>query len=193
NKKETSKRHIGKYAFIVPAIFIGLLIFSISNAYQSPAEKTLLNPFKSKAQPNPHATSPVTVEKRNQQPTYSRPPQDSLLNRTLTIRNTRTSDQLPTIFLGGKRITQKAMEEINVEDITEVNVYEGKEAVEKYGEDGKNGVILMSTQNFDTAHTAVKEGENEIPEDALFLLDGKKITKKEMEEINPEDIKEVNV
>ena len=36
---------------------------------------------------------------------------------------------------------------LNAEDIESIQVFKGKDAIEKYGDEGKNGVILITTKN----------------------------------------------
>jgi bla regulator protein blaR1 len=36
---------------------------------------------------------------------------------------------------------------LNTEDIESIQVFKGKDAIEKYGDEGKNGVLLITTKN----------------------------------------------
>ena len=47
----------------------------------------------------------------------------------------------PTFYLDGVKITEKEMKAISPNDIESINVLKGEQAIKKYSEDGKNGVV----------------------------------------------------
>jgi hypothetical protein len=51
----------------------------------------------------------------------------------------------PVYYLNGKKITKQAMDLIDPEQIKSVDILKGNKAVEKYGDEGKNGVIEITT------------------------------------------------
>ncbi len=52
----------------------------------------------------------------------------------------------PSFYLDGVKITEKEMNAISVNDIASVNVLKGEQALKKYPEDGKNGVMIITTK-----------------------------------------------
>ncbi len=50
-------------------------------------------------------------------------------------------------YLNGKKVDDETMKNLDPKSITEVNVIKGDEAVEKYGKEAKDGVILITTKN----------------------------------------------
>ena len=52
----------------------------------------------------------------------------------------------PSFYLDGVKITEKEMNAISVNDIESVNVLKGEQALKKYPEDGKNGVMIITTK-----------------------------------------------
>lgn len=64
-----------------------------------------------------------------------------LLNDTVTIKTKNSALDSILIIVAGKKITKAEMEKINPSDIKSVSVIKDKNATEKYGEEGKNGVI----------------------------------------------------
>ena len=52
----------------------------------------------------------------------------------------------PLILVDGKEISKDDMDKLNPKDIETVEVLKGDSATEKYGEKGKNGVILITTK-----------------------------------------------
>ena len=143
----------------------------------------------------------------------------------------------PLIFLDGIPISKFAMDKLNPETIESMNVLKDKSAVEKYGEKGKNGVILITskgnaklklivldgvptdpsnfnmsglknyvTVNLLNGDTATKlfgeKGKNgafmliskdKYIESQLILLDGKAISKSEMDQLGPDKIESINI
>jgi outer membrane receptor protein involved in Fe transport len=67
-----------------------------------------------------------------------------------TIKITsKTSNGIPdgaTVFVDGKKTSKKELDKIDSNLIESVNVLKGKNALEKYGEDGANGVIDIITK-----------------------------------------------
>ena len=52
----------------------------------------------------------------------------------------------PSFYIDGVKITEKEMNAISVNDIASVNVLKGEQALKKYPEDGKNGVMIITTK-----------------------------------------------
>ncbi|WP_109299365.1 M56 family metallopeptidase [Aquimarina sp. AU474] len=52
----------------------------------------------------------------------------------------------PLIIIDGEKSTKKEMEKLDSDKIESVNVIKGKNAVEKYGKEAKNGVIVVITK-----------------------------------------------
>ncbi|TVZ60363.1 beta-lactamase regulating signal transducer with metallopeptidase domain [Flavobacteriaceae bacterium MAR_2010_105] len=57
-----------------------------------------------------------------------------------------TDGKEPLYILNGKEITKKEMDEVNPDNIDKVEVFKGDKATEKYGDKGKNGVVLITTK-----------------------------------------------
>ena len=54
------------------------------------------------------------------------------------------SKETPLIFLNGKEITSDEMKKIDANSIKSVNVIKGENALQKYGDKGKNGVLIIT-------------------------------------------------
>lgn len=52
----------------------------------------------------------------------------------------------PIYFLDGKRVAREVVDKLAKERIASVDVIKGAEAMAKYGEDGRNGVVLVVTK-----------------------------------------------
>lgn len=57
-----------------------------------------------------------------------------------------TSENRPLIFLDGKKISLEELRVVKPEVIKTVSTFSGKEAIEKYGEEAKNGVIIVTAK-----------------------------------------------
>jgi hypothetical protein len=64
------------------------------------------------------------------------------LNNTVLLNG----NDAPLIFVDGKKITHDEMSKINPSTIESINVLKDKTVTNKYGEEGKNGVILIITK-----------------------------------------------
>ncbi|SNR84215.1 M56 family metallopeptidase [Lutibacter flavus] len=94
-----------------------------------------------------------------------------------------TPNEKPKYYLNGKEISQEEMEAINPDSIESVNVFKGEKAVEKYGKKAENGVVKIT----------LKDHVNSKNSKPLFIVDDKEMNSKEAKEINPDNIKTMNV
>ncbi|MBW8330702.1 MAG: TonB family protein [Prolixibacteraceae bacterium] len=116
------------------------------------------------------------------------------------------------VIIDGKESTKAEMEKIDPDKIASIDVLKDKASAEKYGEKGKNGVILIKTKNaspimeFSAKETEMKEGEGFIIKEPqkikfsavnsnqpLYILDGKEISYQELSGISPEKIESISV
>lgn len=90
----------------------------------------------------------------------------------------------PLIIVDGKESSNEEMALIKSEDVASVNVFKpGSEIANSYGEKGSKGVIKVTTKSANVT----------IVSDPLVIVDGKEISKKELEKINPNDITHMEV
>jgi len=57
------------------------------------------------------------------------------------------SDEAPLFILDGKEISKKEMDELDSDSIDKVEVLKGESATEKYGDKGKNGVVIITSKD----------------------------------------------
>ncbi len=123
---------------------------------------------------------------------------------SLTIKNkagvrikTRNNDtsKTPLYILNGEEITEQFFELIDPKEIESVSVLKDQSAMALYGTRASDGVIVITTKapkvklpatNADAFYSA---GGKE----PLFILDGKEITMEEMNNIDSNNIKSINV
>ena len=94
--------------------------------------------------------------------------------------NLRSTDNAnpPLIIVDGVEIDKKAMDQINPNTIDRMDVLKDQSAIEKYGEKGKNGVILITTKR-----AAIKSFDPANP--PLYILDGKEVEKASFDQVDP--------
>lgn len=96
-------------------------------------------------------------------------------------------------ILNGKKISAKEFAKLSLtpNKIVTMHVLKGKKAIKKYGEEGKNGVVEITTEiKINESIEKAVHGKN-----PLYILDGKKISTKEFKKLNltPEKIEKVEV
>ena len=101
----------------------------------------------------------------------------------VVIKPSETMSQSKALFIvNGVKVQPNDsinnLDSMNPDTIESINVLKGEEAILQYGEDGKNGVILVTTK------TPVKK-------EPLYILDGVKI--KSIVGLNSDDIESIHV
>ncbi len=84
------------------------------------------------------------------------------------------------ITIDGVEVAAAKMQELNADNIESVDVLKGETAIAKYGEKGKNGVIVITTKKA-------------LPDNVLYVIDGNVFTKLAMNQLDPSSIISVNV
>jgi beta-lactamase regulating signal transducer with metallopeptidase domain len=98
-------------------------------------------------------------------------------------------DKDPLYILDGKEINKKELELIDEQTINSLSRITGEQAINKYGENAKNGVVVIqSKKGGSTNNPYVK-----IVKAKLYIVDGKEIEEKDFKNIDPENIKSINV
>jgi N-acetylmuramoyl-L-alanine amidase len=82
--------------------------------------------------------------------------------------------------INDKISTNKKAKELDPNSFESINILKDKEATDKYGDQGKNGVIEITTKF-------------NISENALIIIDGKESSKQELNKIPGSEIKSINI
>ena len=99
----------------------------------------------------------------------------------ITKKDNTVEKSDPLVIIDGEKST-KSINDLNPEDIASMSVFKDGPAVEKYGNEGKNGVIVILTKN----------NKNEVKAEPLVIIDGEKSTKS-INDLKPEDIASMSV
>lgn len=66
----------------------------------------------------------------------------------------------PLVIIDGKRSSMEELQTLDPQTIDHIDVLKDKASIDLYGEDGKNGVILITTKNFQLQiHLSTPDGE----------------------------------
>jgi N-acetylmuramoyl-L-alanine amidase len=95
-------------------------------------------------------------------------------------------------LINGKMVSPEDAKAINPNDIKSINIIKGKDAIAKYDEKGKSGVIEVTLKEGDDKSASGINDPLTVKE-ALIILDGKEISKDEMKKIPPRDILSIEI
>lgn len=110
-------------------------------------------------------------------------------NNNYTVTNTfELNENTPLYVIDGEEVPQskaskKILEALNPQDIASIEVFKGEKAIKKYGEQGKNGVIVIKTKKgkkkkSDTSEEINITKDEDLPQPQNFSLQMPDPTKK---------------
>ncbi len=100
----------------------------------------------------------------------------------------------PLILVDGVRVEGDLDGRWNPEDIESIDVLKDESATKIYGSMGMNGVVRITTKKAADATRVRKVASQKLmPENALWLLDGKEVEKEQVEKLSPDSIQSMNV
>ncbi|MGK0291614.1 MAG: bla regulator protein BlaR1, partial [bacterium] len=180
-----------------------------------------------------------TTPLRTIRTSYKTPKQNGILSRSLIpLRGVRTgyripkqsgimfrsisdedSSKQPLIILDGEKITRAQMDQISPNKIASISVLKDDSAIKLYGEEAKNGVILIDTKSQNptkkgASHSAkidevvvlgygnmknidpitvVGYGNNWKKGHPLYVVDGKILSDQNIKQLDKNDIESINV
>lgn len=122
-----------------------------------------------------------------------------------TISGKRVELQVPTnggplYFVNGKEWTKEDVSLIDPNRIKAIHVVKNEQAVAKYGERGKEGVILIDTKSDNTAEEPSGKlepitvtGFAKSEASPLYIVDGREMSPEEFKKMKPESIESITV
>jgi len=102
-----------------------------------------------------------------------------------TVKGETLDVKKPLIILDGKKITDSPKVDPNT--IENLTILKDKSAVSVYGEEAKNGVILINSKNNNTLSV---QGFSKYSDDDVFFIDGNAVSKNEYTRVTKDKIKE---
>ena len=95
----------------------------------------------------------------------------------------------PLVYIDGKLSDNDGLESTNPNSIKSVSVLKDKAAIEKYGEKGKNGVILITTKENKKSATLF----NSDKEEPIIYIDGELSKNEVLKKLDPDSIEKMEV
>ncbi len=107
----------------------------------------------------------------------------------------------PLYVIDGKKQSNDSAYELTPDDIASITVYKGMKAVSLYGQEAKDGVVIIVTKAFEKqfADEPKSKSENKFElngnatAEPLVIVNGKEISNDEFKSIKPEDIESIKV
>ena len=157
---------------------------------------------------------------------YSQTESNSIQEEVFTNSNTTNPESVTTLnsnfvapaskdttalyFIDGQESTKAESDKINPDMIESVSILKGEQAISKYGENGKNGVVLISMKKGAVENVNVNSSTSQILKvqtnaslkfsnlngssaQPLVVIDGVIATDQNVNNINPETIKSISV
>lgn len=96
----------------------------------------------------------------------------------------------PLYILDGKPLNRKQIKKMDPDNIESISVLKGESATELYGDKAKNGVILITSKGsrFNISENALTGKKS-----PLFIIDGKIVKGKIMNDLDPDQIESITV
>lgn len=103
----------------------------------------------------------------------------------------------PLFIINGKAVSKSLFEDVDSDDIKSINVLNGKSAVKVYGGKGKNGVVVMTTNNskslFNNNKNATFYHFDTDEESPIYVINGEVIEQEDMSKIDPNVIESIEI
>lgn len=94
------------------------------------------------------------------------------------------------IIMDGKKVDKNTIDVVDPASILSVSVLKDASATALYGEEGKNGVIIISTKKIPVKKQPLYQG---FSTDALYIVDGVPVDSSVFNKIKPEEIQKIDV
>ena len=151
NNKKSTRKSMFKLLALLPIVGIALALNAetvTDYVYEQPQKKVVKKGRKA----GQIKVGAKTIEVKTDEGTYTGENvmmeigEADLGDNQLIVIDTVANQGDPLIIIDGKRVTNAELEALNPKTIDHVDVLKEKAAVEVYGEEGKNGVIIITTK-----------------------------------------------
>lgn len=163
SKKQSSKKQLGKYVFLIPVIITSLFIFGVSKAYDDSKvvefishnvdvienQISIISQDSVKLKSRTKDREAVLRVGDQEELTIKLQVDDRKESKGLIVRGIVSSDKDPLYFIDGveqKKGGNMTLKSMNPADIESIEVLKDESATAVYGEKGKHGVILITTK-----------------------------------------------
>lgn len=178
-KTKTNNRKKWAYTAVLPVLLLSMIVLSIPKLNAQTVEEEPAKPIKVV---RTLSMDSVLVEVDTDVVKISETKIDTLtrvrkeIQTEIQLRGEGVDNLL--YIVDGEKVTKEAIKKINPNDILAVNVLKIKASIEQYGEEGKDGVIIITTKsNPNISEIEINEGVKKNIEKRLIIIDGEKMPK----------------
>ncbi len=219
-KKKSTRKATWKYLYMIPVALCTVTVFAqpeVSERLDKIASTNLMAMLAPTDHPSAKAEDtdkPLTRTDKKQITVTRADKPDSIsvsenMNISITENGRPLSMDSALYILNGKKILHGQINNISSDQIKSVTIFKGEQAVKKYGEEGKHGVVVIDTRDSAIPTTyatqitisecediAIPENSQEWPEDIIVLIDSTKVSRlnfKDFKNLNPDSIANITV
>lgn len=196
-KKKSNRKATWKYLYVIPVALCTVTVFAspeVSERLDEIASTDLLAMLdKDDAQSASNQSQIVVTAAGNSNQTMNinidesgDSSQGNKLKINITENGKPASMDSALCIVDGKKVSREEVEKLSPDQIKSVVVLKGKMAVEKYGDEAKDGALLISTKESDdtqpmkiTLSNDGKQGSQK-----SIIINGKEISAEDMEKLN---------
>lgn len=169
NKKRSSSKQIGRYAFLIPTLLLGGITVTVNQAnaeiervIDKIGERQLPSPFLSLAEGTAQDQSVTDTLKGKVLGVTLRPVAGGVKGEK--TGESALPQQKPLMVVDGEE--RSSLDDVDPESIQSIDVLKGEKSGAAYGEKGKNGVILITTKKNQSSRV------NAASQGPLYVVDG---------------------
>ena len=186
-KKKSSRMNWLKALYILPIAAVSLAVSArtVVDYQVVGTEKTTTNQMQPSPAPAPltEEAAPIAKKAKPMAVANDTAKQNMVIQQRHILRDI-------LYIIDGKETDTKQFNSINPSEIESITVLKGEEALNAYGEKGKNGVVIVITRNKEEQPQMKKQNT---PEKPLIIVNGKEMQPKQFLSIKPSDIANVTV
>ncbi len=189
-KKKSNRKATWKYLYVIPVALCTVTVFArpeVSERLDKIASTDLLAMLDQADSQSTTDTQQITITAADNSQTNNMninidTSNDSTLGNKLNIHVTENgkpaSLDSALYIVDGKKISREELNKLSTDQIKSVTVLKGKMAVEKYGDEAKDGVLLISTKESNDTQpmkiTLSNDGKQDSPT-SYYVINGKKV------------------
>lgn len=196
-KKKSNRKATWKYLYVIPVALCTVTVFArpeVSERLDEIASTDLLAMLdKDDSQSTSNQSQIVVTAAGNSNQTMNinidksgDSSQGNKLKINITENGKPASMDSALCIVDGKKVSREEVEKLSPDQIKSVVVLKGKMAVEKYGDEAKDGALLISTKESDdtqpmkiTLSNDGKQGSQK-----SIIINGKEVSAEDMEKLN---------
>ena len=196
-KKKSNRKATWKYLYVIPVALCTVTVFArpeVSERLDEIASTDLLAMLdKDDSQSATDQSQIVVTAAGNSNQTMNinidesgDSSQGNKLKINITENGKPASMDSALCIVDGKKVSREEVDKLSPDQIKSVVVLKGKMAVEKYGDEAKGGVLLISTKESDDTQPMKinRSNKGEQGSQKSIIINGKEVSAEDMEKLN---------